>query len=306
MIYCTTLIHIVVSNSNHINIGYLSVSECGMYQGKDLASPLFTLDIFNCSNIIILDCRFVCQCQQCGLKVANAVGQNFLHNIASSYLLITHNMTRKNRIWNYTHKECFSCKNRAMEFLFYEHSQFIKITIIQVKVTSSNAIGTVSSTCLGTNILMMNKIELTGIIFSQNIIAIAAVNKDCIISKYTACVIQFIDCSFTKIKGKNEKGGSEIFAITCNNDKNPQISGIIFLWCRFIDINSSAVIRTKLQSATPDFALFMIIQNTSFTVLKDADAILQLQGTEILLEGPVIFTRINCVAIIYLTTSIYL
>ena len=94
MIYCTESAQVVINNSHNINLRYLIVSECGVSKVKDLMLPLAALDIFNCSNVILLNSLIVCQYQQCGLEVINVVGDNFLYNITSSYLLIIHNMTR--------------------------------------------------------------------------------------------------------------------------------------------------------------------------------------------------------------------
>ena len=65
----------------------------------------------------------MCQYQQCGLVVANAVGKIIWPILYPAILLITHNMTRNNSdmvIRNYHHMGHSSYKYRAIEILLYE------------------------------------------------------------------------------------------------------------------------------------------------------------------------------------------
>ena len=73
------------NNSDDIIITYLTGHECGVSQGENSLAPLVTLHSDNCSNIVLLNSVFVCKYQQCGLVVANVVGDNYLANITSSY-----------------------------------------------------------------------------------------------------------------------------------------------------------------------------------------------------------------------------
>ena len=124
IIYCSGSAHVLINSSDYIAVKHLSVNECGVSQGKDSSAPLITLHSYNCSFIALEDCEFVCQYHQCGLVVANVVGRNFLTNITSSYVLITHNLTRSNSyalLKNYNHMGHFSYKHRAIEILLYEN-----------------------------------------------------------------------------------------------------------------------------------------------------------------------------------------
>jgi len=130
LVYCTELAQVAISNSYDINIRYLNFSECGVSKVKDLILPRVALDIFDCSNISLLSSMFMCQYQQCGLAVVNAMRNTLVKNSTSSYLLLVYNITRSNgtmEILNFNHKRSSSHNHTAIEILFYEHSQFIKV-----------------------------------------------------------------------------------------------------------------------------------------------------------------------------------
>jgi len=93
------------------------------------------------------------------IGVCECVGDVHLYNTTSSHLLITHNMTRNNstrEIRNYSHSVHPSYKHRAIELLLYEHSQYIKISLVFMKIDFSKAVRILSSTSKGNNTFMID------------------------------------------------------------------------------------------------------------------------------------------------------
>jgi len=293
IIYCTRSAYIFINSSDYITIGSLRVTECGVSQGKDLLATLDTLVIYNCSNILILDSLFVCQYQQCGIVIANSVGESLLKNITSSYLLITHNMTRSHSsmvIANYHHyMGHFSYKHRAIAILFHEHSQQVDILLFQIKLSMDKAMTILSSTKTGANMVYINKLELTDTSVTENLIEIKITKASTLDSEMKANLIYFEDCSFSRISG-NRSLGLILKIIDYNGFA---LSHIFMVHCRFSNINSSVIIRTFAQKAVSDPTLLLNIRNTSFLLHKDATCVLWVENTNLLLMGPVIFTKIK-------------
>ena len=207
IIYCTKSVHVFINSSDNITFESISVNKCGVSQENDLLAPLAALKIFNCSNIALLDSLFICQYQQCGLVVANVVGQNALINIASSHLLITHNMTRSTsttEIINYNHMGDASYQRRAIEILFYEHLQLITLYIFQIKLYIDKAMNISSTTSNGANMVYIEKMELIGITVTENVIAVMIINNNTLQNIPYANMIRFQDCSFSKINGNQD------------------------------------------------------------------------------------------------------
>jgi len=133
-------------------IEYLRVNECGVSQEK---TPLATLVIYNCSNIVLMSSLFVCHYRQCALVVVNVVGGSYFTNITSNHLLIAHNMTRmysRITIENYHHMEHSSYKHRATEVHFHEHYQVIVVLMFQIKLSVDKAMKILSSNSKGANV----------------------------------------------------------------------------------------------------------------------------------------------------------
>jgi len=300
VIYCTRSAHISIKSSHNINIAFLSINDCGVTQEKNLPAPLTSLSIVNCSNIELEDCLFVCKSEQCGLVVVNVVGQNFLTNITSSHLLITHNMTNSDStmvIRNYHHMGHSSYKYRAIVVLFCEHYHIMKLSIIQLKLSLDKAMQISSSTKNGANVVIVREMELTDVINAENVIAITITECNIISNFPFTNMINFEDCLFTKINGQGL-----IFAIT--NLYWPGLTSITMLSCRFANIHSSTIVRTYIQNALPYTIVAVNIHNTSFSMLKDADSVVWLENTNLNLIGELTFTKITShVAIIHSINS---
>ena len=167
--------------------------------------PLVTLHSDSCSNIVLLNSVFVCNYQQCGLVVANVVGRSYLTNITSSYLLITHNMTRNNSdmvIRNYHHMGHSSHIYRAIELLLYEHCYLVKVFLIQIKLSLDKAMNISSFTSKGVNAIYI-KMHMTGITVTRNIITIAIINGDNVPHTLDLNKIYFRHCMFTNINSRD-------------------------------------------------------------------------------------------------------
>ena len=81
-----------------------------------------------------------------------------------------------------------------------------------------------------------------------------------------ANILIFKDCSFTRINSKHGPG----LIMKIADYYGLVVSQIFVTQCRFSNINSSVIIRTHVQKATPDVTLQVTIYNTSFSMLKDA------------------------------------
>jgi len=79
--------------------------------------------------------------------------------------------------------------------------------------------------------------------------------------------------------------------------------------CRFIDINSTAIIRTFVHKAEALSAqsLVAVIDNTSFVMFENAISVLLIENTLVILGGTVVFTKIvNHVTIVHLVVNSYI
>jgi len=170
-----------------------------------------------------------------------------------------------------------------------------------MKLNVDRAMTIISSGFTGTNMLVINEMELTGITFTEGLITISIINKNTY-KKFTGSSIQFVHCSFTNIKGNSRKGSPGLITIIKDVSNRIEISVIMILHCRFSNINTSAIVSTQLQGATPHTVLLIFVQNTSFSFLSITDVVFWLECTYLKL-GPAIFTRIQSVAVIYLLTS---
>ena len=309
IIYCTRSAHVLINSSVDIAIKYMSVNNCGVSQENDSQVPLVTLHSYNCSNIVLLDSVFVCQYQQCGLVVANYVGSSYLTNITSSYLLLTHSMTRNNSdivIWNYHHMGHPFQKYRAIEILLYEHLYLVKLFIVQTKLSLDKAVNITSSTSKGVNVIRIIKMELTGITVTENVhvVAISVINSDVESDIVNVNWIYFEECLFTYISSQHGQG--ILFTIT---DFYGFVSSHFYIrQCRFTSINSTVIIRAYAHGAAllpTSGHLTTFISNTTFSMLKDADFVLLIKTSFLMLIGPVVFTKIvNHGAIIHLVKGL--
>ena len=308
-VYCTTPAHINISNSDGINIRYLDIYKCGCYQ---IDSPFSSLYIFNCSDISIDDSLVLCD-KQCGLVLVNVVGDTHLFNIASSHLLITHNMTRGNstmRIVNYNHIGHSSDKYRAVEIRLYEHSQHIKIDIYHAVLNLDKAINIYCSTSKGVNKVTIAKMNVTGIILAEDYVRITIINGIRVPNNFLniANVVTFYECKFFNINSGNHTTGPGLFAITQHHNHLFTQQTAFYLWnCIISDIRLTAILRTHFKMFTVlshIIPMTVVIENTSFSMIKSTDSVLWLEGTSLWMKGPVIFRNIiTDDAIIYTITS---
>ena len=308
-VYCTTPAHINISNSDGINIRYLDIYKCGCYQ---IDSPFSSLYIFNCSDISIDDSLVLCD-KQCGLVLVNVVGDTHLFNIASSHLLITHNMTRGNstmRIVNYNHIRHSSDKYRAVEIRLYEHSQHIKIDIYHAVLNLDKAINIYCSTSKGVNKVTIARMNVTGIILAEDYVRITIINgirapND---DLNIANVVTFYECKFFNINSGNHTTGPGLFVITHHYIHLLfQQTSFYLLNCTINDIDLTVILRTNIKMFTvlhENNPLLVVIENTSFSMIKSTDSVLWLEATTLWMNGTVIFKGIiTNHAIIYAVRS---
>ena len=303
-VYCSSDAHIVVIHSSNINIRHLNVTDCGYYaHNAHLMLPLAVMHIFKCSDISIKDSIFMCQYQQCGLVFDNVVGFIYLHNITSSHLLITHNMTKGNstmEIRNYNHYDVGhpSYKHSAIEISLYEHSQYIKITFLSIKLHSDKAMHIFSSTATGANVIKIVGMNITDINFNGYFIFITiSENIGAYHSTHTINTIWFIDCQFSKMVGNDEISDSGVFRVINQVHLGIHASAISIHRCSFNGINSKLIFLTTddltLQNNLRKFQFILQIENSSFANLKSGQpGVIYMESTYLILKGPVTFTKI--------------
>ena len=308
--YSNSSAHVVISNSVNINIRYISMKECGCLQKKNSNSPLDVLHIFNCSNVLLNNSIFICRYQQCGLVLANVVGFIHLNNITSSHLLITHNMTRGNstmRIINYSHTGRPSYKHRAVEILLYEHTQYIKITFISIKFATDKAISIDSSTSKGLNEIVIIQMKATCITLEENLVKISIIYDMGVTINRVPTKVAFFDCHFSKIISGNTTTEIGIFFIAFCIPYNTIHFEFSILRCTFHDISLTAILKAYKESDSISLmteVLAVLIQNTTFSVLNNTLGIAWVEGTHLVLQGPVIITKVkSLMAIIYIGSN---
>ena len=307
IIHCTTSTRVVIINSDNICIRYISMKDCGGIIQKQYFTS--SLNIINCSHILIQYLCVMCQFQQCGLMIVNAVQTVTIDNIMSSYLMIKHSMTKSNStivICNYTHIGKSSYKHRAIEILLYEHSQYIIIKFFSLKLNSDKAVHIFSSTSKGTNKINITGMALTGMTFEDYIVMIKMLNDIKVHDSDLVTTIEFVDCHFSNMNG-NKTAGPGLFEITVqNNFYITQISSISMIRCTFNNVTANYLLKSTLIARSFHFRRYLVVstQNTSFSMLRNAVAVIWLEGTELFLKGPVVFTKINSnVAIIHAVKS---
>jgi len=294
IIYCNRSVRIVISNSAKINIQSLSIKECKYYQKEQTHSPLIVLNVFNCSNISIEDSVFMCQHEQCGLVLVNAVGIVNLYNISSSHLLITHNMTNSNsamEISKYHHMGHSSHNHRALEILLYEHSQYIVINFFDTKLHFDKALKIwCSNIGGGLNKINFQKMKLTDVTLEDNAVTITILNGFEKSNTKFGTVIEFSNCTFAKINSSNRLTGPGLFALAEHRFYYiSQYFSFGLKQCIFNNINITVILNThtkkEMSSWGPAQAFTLSIQDSKFSELRVAKAVLWIAGAHLMLSG---------------------
>jgi len=198
---------------------------------------------------------------------------------------------------NFSHVGHSSNKYGTIGIHFYEHTQVVRVFIKNFRLHFDKAINISSVTSKGANLVYIQNMEVMGVTNTKYVIIITITESDTALDIPYANMIYFQDCTFIKINGKGT-----ILAIT--DSYGLRLSVIFVMHCRFTNINSSSIIKTKVNKAVTNIVLTVNIHNTSFLMLKDAGTVISVESTCLMLIGPVIFSKIvNHIAIIHLANG---
>ena len=266
--------------------------------------------IANCSNVVIQDSVFTCYSKDCNLMIADAFKAVTLHNITSDYLIIWHNQSVAHcniTVSNYTGQVT---DNRifAIRIELRQHRYKVNILLSQIKVKLNKGISINCTTCKGSNFIKLEKTTFTGTIPRTNVIFyVRLINCGKKLRNQIANMILLHECHFTEIIST-----ALLYQIhTSQKDFLSRHSIISFTNCKFYKIQSTGILSAKIISNN-EFTLWkpriiINIQNTTLSRLTIAGIVLWTEDADIVLLGPVIFTKIESYGLIDAkNTQIYL
>ena len=197
----------------------------------------------------------------------------------------------------------------AIHIELHQHDHNIKILLSQVRVKLHNAIFLKCTTCKGTNYIKLDKTTFAGLSLRINYTIVFVQLENCgeKIGNQLANIIQVTECHFIEIKS-----AKLLFLIHVSQDKILSRYSIVSLKnCIFYKVQSSAMLsaisnlhyKPTLQKAR----LIINIQNTTLSRLMITGIMLMIEGANLILLGPVIFTEIESYGLLYMNESqIYL
>ena len=299
-IYCTTKAYVAFISSDNINISFLSMDGCGYSKANNLH---IALNIFNCSNVALLNCLIACQSFQCGLTIINAFKSVHLLNVTSSHLMIAHNLTRSNSnmtIHDYHDIRYPLFKHHGIMICLDKHSDDVVIKLSKITMKGDKAI---KINCLSSdskNIITFIRLNLSGIMLKEEAIMVEILSGlnshgKTRLKGASITFIHFQECVFENIKSTVQRNDLALFMILENHNfqryllLNFAISG-----CNFANISSVALVRIHLDAkiVSPISTPLLIISNSSFSEIQDTAFVIWLGGIHLVLQGPISFTKI--------------
>ena len=299
IIYCSSSAYIAFRNSKHINITNLTIKNCGYSYSKFqyFTNSLSSLFLFNCSDIVVQNSVFECNYQQCGLVVFDAMGNSNINNIKSGQLLLVHNHTTSNVTTEISYYEQYGCctNDSAIKIIIYQHSYKIKISFSYIKLNLHQPIQIYCSDCEGQNDITIKAMKLVGMIFSHHIIKITLKKCDGTYGKQydnqMANTIQFVDCHFSSIISS-----AAVFMVQADQLVTlSRYSVVSILNSSFTKIKATSILQihlTNVISSSWKPNLRSVIQNTTLSVINSSNAVILLEGANLLLNGPLLFHKI--------------
>ena len=287
----------------------VTISNIFVKPKNSVELPLLALT--NCSNIIIEDSVFTCPSKDCTLMIADALKVVNLHNVISDYLILWHNQSVGHCniiVSNYTGQNTDN-KTFAIRIELNQHSYKINILLYKIKVNNLNkAISIRSKTCKGNNFIKFEKITFTGAMSrNNNIIYVWLENCGKKYGKHLANIIHFDKCYFTEIKTT----ALLIYISAQQKDFLSRYSVISFINCIFYKTQSFGILaafaRSYSEAALWKPRLIINVQNTTLSKLTILGTVMHIQDADLILLGPVIFTKIESYSLIHVrNTKVYL
>ena len=262
----------------------------------------------NCSNIFIQNSTFTCHSKDCRLTISDAFGAVILHNVISDSLMLWHDHSTghcNTTVSKYTGLN-INNKTYAITIQLHQHGYKINILLSEIKVKLNKAIAIRSTTFKGNNYIKLEKTTFTGVMSNKDrIIFVWIQNQIGVFGNHLANVnmIQFDECRFIEIITK-----STILILFVSQEVFLSHYSVISISnCIFYKIKSLGILSTLVnEQAAWKPKLIISIQNTKISDLASVVAI-EINGIDLLLIGPVIFTKIESFGLIYTSNSqIYL
>ena len=294
---------ILLNYVDNITISNILV-ECKYFTLSLQALLLLT----NCSNICIQDSVFTCHSKDCRLTISDAFGVVTLHNVISDSLILWHNHSTghcNTTVSKYTGLNTGS-KTFTVTIKLHQHGYKINILLTEIKVKLNKAIAIRSTTFKGSNFIKLEKTTFTGVMPKKDrIIFVWIQNQRGMYGNRlaNANMIHFDKCRFIEIISK-----STLFVLFVSQEVFlSQYSVISISNCIFYKIQSIGILRTLAdEPGAGKPQLIISIQNTTLSNLTSQD-VLEINGADLLLIGPVIFTEIETFGLIFTSNSqIYL
>ena len=315
IIHCFAAGGIAIINSSYTNLKHLTMKRCksGLSE-KSISDYKFhaSLLIDNSYSIHIHQLAII-NVQSYSIVLINALSDSTLSEVSSSGILIVYE-TQKNvetsdhnlTIINYypiSHTTCSRIQGNCynIELKFFDYPYYVNINISEITFTTENSIFIESQTCKG-----FNKVTIFNCNFTNIALLSSAVNPTAVIEMYfIGCnvnvtgkqmnQINILKCNFFHYNGylikyiiiiQKEWYSYNEVTIHIGNSEIFENQGISFLMSKFIDGDFS------LQPIN------IIINNTKFACIELSAAdydipFFNLQGVVLLLEGPIIFTKIE-------------
>jgi len=300
-IQCTGPHHIILSNNNKLTVKDLFVNKCGFDVPPDVIvathhdysqSVLSTVQLYNCSFILILNLKIISRTKYDILINVNTIGHSEFHNISSAGMIFIYNSEiKENHTSVHLLIDNYQCNLNT-------HNSDYKIVVNDVGETSYAMHLKIK------NINLCNRLDLYIAVdsCSNHVIEI----NDCVCSgkiihrssaffemteyNNSKCtnkgnIIEFKNCHFINIYRHG---------ITLTLIQISSYTGIVkIVDCTFV--NSSNVVPFKMILSKYKLAvdayqnITTTIKNTSFISITSPSSLITISEQVLLLEGPVLF-----------------
>ena len=293
------------------NVDNITISNISIKRNYSITSLLLLLK--NCSNIYIQDSIFTCHSKDCSLLISDAFKVVTLHNVISDYLILQHNHSIghcNTTVSKYTGLNTDN-KTFTIRIELHQHDYKIKILLSEIKVKLNRAIAIQSITKIGNNYIKLEKTTFTGVRSSDaSIIYVWIKSQDEKLGNQLqlADIICFDECYFIDIITEPilTESTTLIQLFASQKDFLSPYSIISITNCIFYKIKSLGILSSLVHEPFWKPRLIISIQNTTFFRLT-VHIIMHIEGPDLILIGPVIFSEIKSFTLIHTTNAqIYL
>ena len=300
-IYCKTKNYLGILNSDQVELKFISTKGCGYSSESGLG---IALNIFNSSNIVVMNCLIICQSRQCGLVARDTFNSVQLFKITSNYLMIAYNWANKSNVTvqDYHHKSRPMFKHSAITIYLDQNlndNHHVTIQLSNIFLKGHKAIKVTCWLSRGIRSITFKKIRLVGVMLKEDaiIVAISTGNRNVYYgSNQFVTFISFNDCIFKNISSKAQRNVPALFHVVEGHLFQSYLYLHFFISnCEFVSMRSVMVLEAKLSAnlISPTSTIVLHITNSSFSAIVDAIFVIWIGGAHMFLEGPVTFTKIE-------------